>query len=209
MQAKLTTYLFYFLVSVCFVTKAEKCYVEAKDSENANQIVATFKIKSIHLTADGMINWTTLNETGSLPFIIEQYQFDRWVKIGQVMGMGTVEANSYSYNIVYHAGINKFRVKQKGYDRIARYSEAVTFVSETEEINYKIVQSNRVVEFSNNTFFVLYNMYGDVLAQGFANSLDITYLDSGNYLLVYDNKLATFKKKKVLFKESPYFAMAF
>ena len=143
-----------------------------------------------------------ISEKGSLTYIVEQYLFDKWVRVGEVEGMGTSAANSYSFTGVLHHGENKFRIKQKGYDRVARYSDPVSFSSKKPEVSCKVINHNRTLKFSGETFYMIYSPYGDIVNQGYANTLDISSYSKGNYCLIYDNKLSGFQKRKVLFRNT-------
>lgn len=166
------------------------------------KIISTFDIQSFNISKDGMVSWTSKNEAGSLPFIVEQYIFDKWVPIGKVNGIGSPTPNSYSVPVILNSGENKFRVRQKGYDKMSRFSDAVTYYSKKEAVNYLVKNKNQLVEFSSDTYFIVYNPYGAIVKQGYGNSLNISEYAKGYYCLIYDNKLGGFEKKKVLFKNS-------
>ncbi|MCX6296926.1 MAG: hypothetical protein NTX97_12870 [Bacteroidetes bacterium] len=179
--------------------------LKTEGSENDNKtekIVATFDIQSFKISKEGMVSWTSKNESGSLPFILEQYIFDKWVAVAKVNGIGSPTPNSYSIPVILNSGENKFRVKQKGYDKMSRFSDAVTFYSKKEAVNYSIKNKNQLLEFSSDTYFIVYNPYGAIVKQGYGNSLNISEYAKGYYCLVYDNKLGGFEKKKVLFKNT-------
>lgn len=165
-------------------------------------ISSTFSISSMHVSRDGMLHWTSKGEDGSLIYYVEQYIFDRWVRVGYVNGIGTSNANSYSYPVVFHNGENKFRVRQRGEDRVSRYSDPITHKYKTSEVSFKIINHNQLIEFSSQTFFMIYDPYGDIIDQGYATHINISDFEKGKYCLVYDNKLDTFEKKKVLLKNT-------
>jgi hypothetical protein len=166
------------------------------------KIISTFDIKSFKVSKDGMVSWTAVNENGPLPYIVEQFIFDKWVKVGQINGIGNPTPNSYSVPVILNSGENKFRVRQKGYDKMSRFSDAVTFYSKKDPVSYKISNDNQMIEFSGDTYFIIYNPYGAIAKQGYGNSVDISNYAKGYYCLIYDNKLGGFEKKKVLFKNS-------
>ena len=49
----------------------------------------TFETKAINVSNTGLLTWTTTGETGVLPFVIEQFRWNKWVYIGEVQGSGT------------------------------------------------------------------------------------------------------------------------
>jgi hypothetical protein len=148
------------------------------------------------------VNWTSKNESGPLIYIVEQYIFDRWIAVGNIQGVGTPTSNSYSVPVVLNSGENKFRIKQRGYDKVSRFSNSISYYSKKDTITYKITKKNQVLEFSGDTYYIIYNPYGAVLKQGYGNSLDISKFAKGYYCMVYDNKVGGFQKKEVWFKNT-------
>ncbi|MDQ3048510.1 MAG: hypothetical protein M3R27_13260 [Bacteroidota bacterium] len=172
------------------------------NDKKTEKIISTFVIQSFKISRDGMVSWTSSDEQGSLPYIVEQFIFDKWVKVGEVNGIGSPTPNSYSVPVVLNSGENKFRVRQKGYDKMSRFSDAVVYYSKKEPVNYTITDKNQTLNFTGDTYFIVYNPYGAIVKQGYGNSLNISGYAKGYYCLVYDNRLGGFEKKKVLFKNS-------
>ncbi|HNU55810.1 MAG TPA: hypothetical protein PKN30_04405, partial [Flavobacteriales bacterium] len=88
---------------------------------------STFDIVKQAIASDGTYTWTTTNETGELPFIVEQKRWNKWVKVGEVPGVGKPGENTYSFKVTPHSGENIFRVRQVDLTRKSRYSESVKF----------------------------------------------------------------------------------
>lgn len=181
---------------------------EANEMENRKKIYSTFYITSMHISKDGLLNWTSVSESGPLTYMVEQYLFDRWVRVSTIEGIGTSNANSYSCPIVFHNGENKFRVKQRGDDKVSRYSDAISLQYKTDEVSFKITEHNQMLEFSAETYYMIYDPYGNIIDQGHATTINISDYEKGKYCLVFDNKLDTFDKKKVILKNT-MIAMAF
>lgn len=209
---KRALYVLLFLAFVCtqpFSMKAGTpsaslwCATEGGGGDaKGEKIIASFDIQSFKVSKDGMVSWTASNEHGSLPYVVEQYIFDKWVKVGEVNGVGTPSPNSYSVPVVLSSGENKFRVRQKGYDKMSRFSDAVTFYSKKDQVSYQVKDKNQSLIFSSDTYFIIYNPYGAIVKQGYGSSLDISNYAKGYYCLIYDNRLGGFEKKKVWFKNS-------
>ena len=171
------------------------------NDKKSDMIISTFEIQSIKVSKD-MVSWTASNEHGSLPYMVEQFIFDKWVKVGEVSGVGTPSSNSYSVPVILSSGENKFRVRQKGYDKMSRFSDAITYYSKKAEVTYAVTDKNQTISFSDDTYFIIYNPFGVITKQGYGNSVDISNYANGYYCLIYDNKLGGFDKRKVLFKNS-------
>ncbi len=167
-----------------------------------DKIISTFDLQTIKVSKDEMVSWTSTNEHGSLPYIVEQYIFDKWVKVGEVKGVGTPTPNSYSVPVVLSSGENKFRVRQRGYDKISRFSDPIIYYSKKDPVSYTITDKNQTISFTTDTYFIIYNPYGVITKQGYGSSVNISDYAKGYYCLIYDNKLGGFEKKKVLFKDS-------
>ncbi len=159
---------------------------------------STFEIKSISIDKKGYINWTTIKEHGKLPFIIEQYKWNKWVRAGAVKGKGLAKETKYRYGIDFNTGKNKFRVKQVGYKGKVKYSESVVYMNDVDEISFIPGNGNKAGDklfFSGETHFEIFDYYGKLIKSGIEIEVDISTLKKGTYFLNYDNKTATFIKK--------------
>lgn len=157
---------------------------------------STFNIVKIEVTKDGSLQWTTTGESGSLPYIVEQYRWNKWIKVAEVEGKGTSGTHSYSVKINLHSGINKFRVKQVDYTKKPRLSPEVTFKSLEPPVNITNTKFENEIVFSRETMYEIYDYYGNRIMKGIGSRIDISSLKKGDYFINYDNKMETFKKKK-------------
>src|SRR5438552_1980302 len=85
----------------------------------------TFDIVNISINNDAVLSWTSKNEVGSLPFVVEQFKWNKWVYVGEINGEGTPANHDYKFKVAPHSGENKFRVKQVGFSAAPRYSSPV------------------------------------------------------------------------------------
>ncbi|MGQ0828386.1 MAG: hypothetical protein ACT4ON_08325 [Bacteroidota bacterium] len=156
---------------------------------------ATFEVITINIDKTGLLNWTTKNEMGSLPYIVEQFRWNKWIPVGEVQGTGKMDANSYSFQTTAHSGENKFRIKQVGYGGISKASNNVTFIATVGLPTYTISKSTSDIVFSGETMYEVFDAYGNVIKKGYGNNLNITNLSKGNYYLCFDNVMTDFTKK--------------
>ncbi len=159
---------------------------------------STFIIKSISIDKDGFLNWTTQKEHGRLPFVIEQYKWNKWIRVGSVKGRGTGNLNKYRYSIDFHSGLNKFRIKQIGYNNKPRYSQSVEFFNDVPAVTFIPGNGGKASQrlyFSRLTRYEIYDYYGKLVKTGNDTEVDVSKLKSGTYFLNYDNKTETFTKK--------------
>ncbi|MBN8702537.1 MAG: hypothetical protein J0M08_05705 [Bacteroidetes bacterium] len=156
---------------------------------------ATFDVVSINVSNSGLLKWTTKNENGSLPFVIEQFKWTRWIPVGEIQGKGTSEQNEYSYQLIPHSGENKFRVKQVGYNKVAKYSKPITFTSKNKSIDYNASSDLSLITFSSESLYEVYDDFGNILKKGFSKQVDLSNLKKGTYYLCYDNSVEEIRKK--------------
>jgi hypothetical protein len=154
----------------------------------------TFEVLSINLSPAGLLKWTTKNESGSLPFVIEQFKWNKWIPIGEVTGIGTPDNHEYNFQVLMHSGENKYRLKQKGMNSISKTSSEVTVRSVLEKPSFAIPKNNSGIDFSGETGYEIYDAYGVVVKKGFGKNVRIDNLPRGGYYLCYDNTMTEFKK---------------
>lgn len=156
----------------------------------------TFDLLSIDINKDAVLTWDTKNEMGSLPYVVEQFKWNKWVYVGEVSGVGTPQDHVYNFKVIPNSGENKFRVKQVGFGGMPRYSKEVTYSSLMEKPSFKVEPDSKSVSFSNETTFEVYDYYGNVLKKGFGSSVDLSSLNKGKYYLCYDNVVSEIEKRK-------------
>jgi hypothetical protein len=154
----------------------------------------TFEIIAMSVTPSGLLKWNTKNESGALPFIIEQFKWNKWVPVGEVDGLGTPENHDYSFQVAMHSGENKYRIKQKGFNAFVKLSKDVTVISTVDKPSYAIPKNHSSIDFSAETAYEIYDAYGVIVKKGYGKQIGISNLKKGEYYLCYDNALAEFKK---------------
>ena len=158
---------------------------------------STFDIVKQSVASDGTYTWTTTNETGELAYIVEQKRWNKWVKVGEVMGNGRPGEHTYSFKVTPHSGENTFRVKQVDLTKRARFSEAVKFTDPSvAPVTWSPAKPKDVITFSASTLYEVYDQYGNIVKRGYGTSVDVSTLKKDLYYLNYDNKMGeTFIKR--------------
>ncbi len=154
----------------------------------------TFEVQMMSLSPEGLLKWQTKNETGPLPYVVEQFKWNKWVPVGEVDGKGTSENQDYSFQVAMHSGVNKYRVKQKGFNGFVKVSKDVTAISSMNKPSYAIAKKSTSIDFSAETAYEVYDAYGVIVKKGFGKQVRIDNLTKGDYYLCYDNSLAEFRK---------------
>jgi hypothetical protein len=164
---------------------------------------STFEVVSMNAEKDGTLSWTTKSETGKLSFIIEQYRWNKWVKVGEVDGVGTPTSNEYSFKIAPHSGKNMLRVRQTDYSGKPRLSKSVEFESDVSGIDFGPLKTTKDLAFFKKgapekpaeTMYEIYDQFGNIVKKGFGSKVDVSNLPKGGYFINFDNTMGEFMKK--------------
>ncbi len=157
---------------------------------------STFSTEKIAVNNEGVLNWSTSNETGKLNFIVEQYRWNKWVKVGQQMGVGTPGKHYYSFKVTPHSGENKFRVKQVDVSGKPRYSKVTSYDSKSPAVTLDGEKFKGVINFSGGeTLYEIYDRYGTIVKKGYGSSAKIENFEKGTYYVSYDNNTKTVQFK--------------
>ncbi len=161
---------------------------------------STYEIVAMSLDKDGLLKFSTKSETGKLTFVIEQYRWNKWVKVGEVDGAGTPSTNNYEFKLQLHSGKNTVRVRQTDYTGRPRVSKAVEVISDIPEVTFGPMKAKTEVLFMSNdkpaeTMYEIYDQYGNIVKKGYGNKIDVSNLPKAGYFLNYDNKMGEFVKK--------------
>lgn len=156
---------------------------------------STFEVVQMKITKEGVLQWSTRGESGKLPYVVEQYRWNKWIRVGEVPGAGTSGQNDYEFKVVPHSEENQFRVKQIDYTGKPRYSKSATYRSDKDIVDFSPKKVSTEVIFTSETLFEIYDSYGNIVKKGFGKQIDAANLKSGVYYLNYDNKTGQFQKK--------------
>ena len=164
---------------------------------------STFEVTEMQITGAGKLTWKTKNENGKLPFIVEQFIWNKWIPVGEVNGVGTPGEHTYEFQLTPHSGENKVRVKQVDYTNRPRYSQPKTFSDpNVKEVDFipKRVKKDPIkfviagTEKPIKTRYEIYDSYGNIVKKGFSEEVDCSGLKSGAYYINFDNKDSQFIK---------------
>lgn len=158
---------------------------------------STFELIEISVNDKNILSWKTKGESGSLPFVIEQFRWNKWVKAGEVMGEGTVDINEYQFELTPYSGENKVRVRQTDYTGKPRYSKNVSYNPNVPKVAFEPKKPSDEISFTKATRFEIFDKYGNLVKTGYSNAVSVSNLDKGEeYYINYDSFFGeTFKKK--------------
>ncbi len=153
---------------------------------------STFVVTAINVTTEGKLTWQTTGEQGKLPYVIEQYRWNKWVTVGEVQGKGTPGTNSYEFKVSPHSGENTVRVVQVDHSGQKRTSKDVKFQSSVPVVVKSPAKVKDVINFTANgqpveTRYEIYDAYGNIVKKGVGSSVNCLNLLSGAYYINFDN----------------------
>ena len=157
----------------------------------------TFATKTITLNKEtNLLSWTTTGETGVLPFVVEQFRWNKWVYVGEVQGLGTPGEHTYSFQVTPHSGENTFRVKQVGFGKEVKYTPEVKFTPANKAaLSFTQTPDSKQVTFSGESLYEMYDAFGNVVLKGFGSKIDLADFARGTYYLCFDNQVVEVKRK--------------
>ncbi len=154
----------------------------------------TFELVDISITDQGILNWTTKNENGSLPFIIQQYRWNKWNNIGEIKGKGVPELCDYNFNVDFNSGQNKFRILQLDNKGKPRLSKNITHNSSIPKLTFFYNRQKKQIVFSAKTKFEIHDKYGTLIQRGYNELIEVENLPKDYYWLSYDSVTEKFKR---------------
>ncbi len=152
--------------------------------------------KTIELDQNGFLKWSVENEKQNTRYQIQDFRWNKWLLVEEIAGKG-IGNNEYSLQLDTTCGLYKIRIK--AVDSAYQCSESLEFKNPklVNISNRRIVDSkNNFIEFSVNTEFEIYDMYGNIKKKGCGKQADFTGLSIGLYYLMYGNEVKEIIKEK-------------
>lgn len=157
---------------------------------------STFELSSMNLASDGMLSFSTRNESGALPFLVEQFKWNKWMVVGGVEGKGAREGeNQYQVEVPLHSGENTFRIRQDGPDG-SRISERQSMNSTQAAVDIIEEKVFDVLRFTGETAYEVFDQYGTLKAKGIGDAVDTKGWTKGTYYVNYDNRFGALINKR-------------
>lgn len=158
-------------------------------NEDAVLPQSTFEVVKLEMDPKGILKWETRNEMGELPYFVQQFKWNKWVTVGEVIGLGRMNGNRYSFKVDAHSGENTFRIAQRSGNGKGRYSDEVTYLaSDRNPVTIISSKISNKMSFSSQTHFEIFDEYGRLVKRGYDRSVNLTDLGKGQYYINYDNR---------------------
>lgn len=156
---------------------------------------STFEITTINLNDAGLLTWSTIKETASLPYNIEMFRWNKWVKVGEVQGKGAEGEGNYSFQLYLSSGKNLVRIQQLDH-KGAHFTQELNVISSKTPVNIKDLKISKQLEFSAETEYEVYSEFGEKITTGRSRAVDTSKFPKGKYYVNYDDKTGVMVEKK-------------
>jgi hypothetical protein len=144
-------------------------------------------ILDVVVSPDGKITWKTNNEPENTTYAIQQFKWGQWVTTKKVEGKGANQTQEYTDKVFLTSGVNKFRVVTYYLFQPPITSEEITVVSSKKVVTSELNNKSKQITFSDETYYVVKNKFGENVMEGIGNSVNLKQLDKGNYIVCFDN----------------------
>ena len=161
----------------------------------ALQVSSSFSYLSVKMDKIGALVWITKGDLTDDPFVVEQFRWNKWVKVGEVSVSDTLRKDQYLFGYNQHSGVNQLRVVRNDANGNPVYSKVVKFTSKAAEVTLTSTKVTDKLVFSAETQYEIFDMKGNFVAEGMSSDVDLAEVEKGKYWLNYDTKSVTFVKK--------------
>jgi len=162
---------------------------------DAIKALSSFKMGKAYVAKDLFLNWQCSNELGSLPFSVQQYRWNKWVTVGQLRGVGTSGINHYKLKVPVHSGENMFRIHQVDYTEKDNYSDTIRYKSVLKPVQLVSKKVKTQLKFSAPTQFQIFDLFGNLIYDGYGGEVRFDDLIPGKYYVNFDNTIGEFIKE--------------
>ncbi len=156
---------------------------------------STFELVNLESSPRGQLKITTKNEQNAMLFVVEQFKWNKWVKVAEFDGGGGVKANTYMIDVPLHSGTNAFRVVQKGQGK-PRQSDKIEVPGRSGEVALLTTRFSNQLEFSDVTAYEVFNAYGQLVDRGNARVVDTRAWKPGTFYVNFDRVTGSVVRKR-------------
>lgn len=161
----------------------------------ALQVSESFSYVSMKMDRIGALVWVTKGDLTDDAFVVEQFRWNKWVKVGEVSVSDTLRKDQYLFSYNQHSGVNQLRVVRNDANGNPVYSKVVKYTSKAAEVTLESSKVTDKLVFSAETQYEIFDMKGNFVAEGMGSEVDLAEVEKGKYWLNYDTKSVTFVKK--------------
>jgi hypothetical protein len=159
--------------------------------KNLPGINDTCKILSVKVDNAGTLVWTVKNGPGKKPFIIEDFRWNKWIKVGEVESVGTAGIQTYSFRIIPHSGENQMKVTRG--EELFTSKEIKWIAADIPVVKLTLQKQIKEIQFTHDTMFEILDANGNRVKRGFGPKVSYKDIPAGTYTLNYDNSTTELK----------------
>lgn len=152
-----------------------------------------FSWLKVYVDEDQII-WITSKESEHGFYIVEKEDGGEWMALDTVKTKGGIFINQHSVELKHDKGDNLYRVQYHDPKKDIDFSESFNYYSDKEEVSHAIDEDRWVIEFTEETSYLLYNDDSRIIKRGTDVSCDIQKFPKGRYMIKYDGKEVYFNK---------------
>jgi len=154
-----------------------------------------FELLDFEVSSTGDVMWTSSEERGRMPFVLQQFKWDKWVDVVRVDGRGGPGERQYSAVMVPIPGENILRLTHLAPDGTLQVKGEARFSAEVPSVEFNYIQKQQKIEFSKRTQFEIVDAFGTVVLRGNGEQAVLRYLARGEYFVNFGARSETFKKR--------------
>lgn len=133
-----------------------------------------------------VLSFTTTGEEAAMPFVIEQYKWNKWVAVATIDGKGKAATKQhYAASVPLHSGANTFRVAQAD-ARTVRRSAKFEVTSTIAKVALESDKITDLLMFSAETDYEVFDAFGRLVAKGYDRTINTSNWKSGVYYVNFD-----------------------
>ena len=144
-------------------------------------------------TATGTLSWKTKLEEDTGSYSVEDVRWSKFMRLTRVKKKPG-EMVYYSVHVPVDSGLYKICIRS--FDKDGRAKAKIIEIPQPIEKPHGIIDAKDLLFMYHISRFQIYDRYGKLLKEGYAEKIDVSDMDSGVYYWNYDNTCSEFIRKK-------------
>lgn len=154
-----------------------------------------FQLVDFEAASSGEVSWTTIDEHGRMPFVLQQFKWGKWVDVVRLDGRGGPKEQTYSTIVQPVRGENLLRLTHLAPDGTLAVKGEARFEGDVPELSMEYDQKRQVLSFSGSTQYELVDEFGTVVLRGVGSEATLRYLARGEYFVNFGAGTEVLKKR--------------
>ena len=154
-----------------------------------------FQLVAFEAASSGEVSWTTVDEHGRMPFVLQQFKWGKWVDVVRLDGRGGPEEQIYSTTVQPVRGENLLRLTHLAPDGTLAVKGEARFEGDVPELTMEYDQKKQVLTFSGSTQYELVDEFGTVVLRGVGSIATLRYLARGEYFVNFGAGTEVLRKR--------------